>query len=225
MVSVIVAMSRNRVIGKENKLIWHLPADLKHFKETTMGKPIIMGRKTFESVGKPLPGRTNIVITRNKDYQAPGCLMAASVKQALEMVNKGKADPGTSKDTTEQSELNRSHLEEAKEHPEINMSTSEDTKYQSERNPDPSKDPKEQPEIKPGPSKGNEVFIAGGGEIYKQAMPLADRMYITIIDHDFDGDTFFPRFSATDWMLSEEIYHPADEKNKYPMLFRTYERK
>jgi len=134
-----------------------------------MGKPIIMGRKTFESVGKPLPGRTNIVITRNKDYQAPGCLMAASVKQALELVNKGKADPD--------------------------------------------------------PLKDNEVFIAGGGEIYKQAMPLADRMYITIIDHDFVGDTFFPRFSASDWLLAEEIYHPADEKNKYPMLFRTYERK
>lgn len=211
MVSIIVAMSRNRVIGKENKLIWHLPADLKHFKETTMGKPIIMGRKTFESVGKPLPGRTNIVITRNKAYQAEGCLMAASVEQALEMVNKGKYDSGTSEDTGDQSELNWGSSKDAMEQPDMKTGHSEVTK--------------EKPELNPDPPKGNEVFIAGGGEIYKQAMPLADRMYITIIDHDFDGDTFFPGFSAAEWILSEEIYHPADERNKYPMLFRIYERK
>ena len=159
MVSIIVAMGRNRVIGKDNSLIWHLPADLKHFKETTMGRPIIMGRKTFESVGKPLPGRTNIVVTRRKDYRAPGCLSAGSVKQALELV---AGEP--------------------------------------------------------------EVFIAGGGEIYKQSLPLADRMYITIIDHDFEGDTFFPEFSRKIWKITGEIYHPADDRNKYPMVFRTYKR-
>ena len=159
MVSIIVAMGRNRVIGKDNSLIWHLPADLKHFKETTMGRPVIMGRKTFESVGKPLPGRTNIIVTRRKDYRAQGCLAAGSVEQALELV---AGEP--------------------------------------------------------------EVFIAGGGEIYRQSLPLADRMYITIIDHDFEGDTFFPEFSVKKWKISQEIYHPADDRNKYPMVFRIYKR-
>ncbi len=159
MVSIIVAMGRNRVIGRDNSLIWHLPADLKHFKETTMGKPIIMGRKTFESVGKPLPGRTNIVVTRRKGYSAQGCLAAGSVEQALELV---AGEP--------------------------------------------------------------EVFIAGGGEIYRQSLPLADRMYITIIDHDFEGDTFFPEFSRKIWKITGENYHPADDRNKYPMIFRVYKK-
>lgn len=159
MVSIIVAMGRNRVIGKDNDLIWHLPADLKHFKETTMGKPVIMGRKTFESMGKPLPGRTNIVITRNNQYEAKGCLVAQSLEKALKRVS-GEA----------------------------------------------------------------EVFIAGGGEIYREAMPLADRMHITIIDHSFEGDTYFPEFSKKEWKIIEEIYHPANMENKYSMVLRTYER-
>ncbi|MCD6038979.1 MAG: Dihydrofolate reductase region [Gammaproteobacteria bacterium] len=83
-ISAIVAMAENYVIGKNNQLPWHLPADLKHFKTITMGKPILMGRKTYESIGKPLPGRCNIVITREKDYHASGCLLAHSIKEALE---------------------------------------------------------------------------------------------------------------------------------------------
>jgi dihydrofolate reductase len=159
MVSIIVAMGRNRAIGRDNQLIWHLPADLKHFKQTTMGKPIIMGRKTYESMGKALPGRTNIVVTRKTGFMAPGCLVAGSLDEALGLVS---GEP--------------------------------------------------------------EVFIAGGGEIYKQAIPLADRMYITIIDHDFDGDTFFPEFDTLEWVVAQERKHEPDERNKYPMVFRTYER-
>ncbi len=159
MISIIVAMGRNRVIGKDNDLIWHLPADLKHFKETTMGKPVIMGRKTFESIGKPLPGRTNIVVTRNSQYKAKECLVAHSLEKALEMV-----------------------------------------------------------------SDKAEVFIAGGGEIYREAIPLADRMHITIIDHSFEGDTYFPEFSKKEWEIIEEIYHPSNMENKYSMVMRTYER-
>jgi dihydrofolate reductase len=159
MISLIVAMGRNRVIGRDNNLIWHLPADLKHFKETTMGSPLIMGRKTFESMGKALPGRTNVVVTRKPGFIAPGCLVAGSLEQALELVS---GEP--------------------------------------------------------------EIFIAGGGEIYRQSMHLADRMYITIIDHDFDGDTFFPEFPDEEWVIAEERRHGPDERNKYPMLFRTYDR-
>ncbi len=159
MVSIIAAMGRNRVIGKDNQLVWHLPADLKHFKETTMSKPLIMGRKTFESMGKALPGRTNVVVTRREGFEAPGCLVANSLDQALEMVS---GEP--------------------------------------------------------------EIMISGGGEIYRQAIPLTDRMYITIIDHDFEGDTFFPEFDTREWIIEDERRHEPDEKNKYPMIFRTYRR-
>ena len=159
MVSIIVAMGRNRAIGKDNQLMWHLPADLKHFKQVTMSKPVIMGRKTFESIGKLLPGRTNVVVTRQAGYTAPGCLVAGSLEEALGLV---------------------------------------------EREP--------------------EVFIAGGGEIYRQAIPVTDRMYITIIEQDFDADTFFPEFNAGEWVIAEERRHEADEKNNYSMIFRTYDR-
>jgi dihydrofolate reductase len=159
MVSLIAAMGRNRVIGKDNQLVWHLPADLRHFKETTIGKPVIMGRKTFESVGKSLPGRTTVVVTRRVDFVAPGCLLAGSLEQALELVS---SEP--------------------------------------------------------------EILIAGGGEIYRQAIPVCDRMYITIIEHEFEGDTFFPEFDHREWVIEEERRHEADEKNRYPMLFRTYRR-
>lgn len=152
-------MGRNRVIGRDNQLVWHQPADLRHFKETTIGKPVIMGRKTYESVGKSLPGRTTVVVTRRDDFVAPGCLMAGSLEQALEMVS---SEP--------------------------------------------------------------EILIAGGGEIYRQAIPVCDRMYITIIEHEFDGDTFFPEFDQGEWVIEEERRHEADEKNRYSMLFRTYRR-
>lgn len=152
-------MGRNRVIGRDNQLVWHQPADLRHFKETTIGKPVIMGRKTFESVGKSLPGRTTVVVTRRDDFVAPGCLLAGSLEQALEMVS---SEP--------------------------------------------------------------EILIAGGGEIYRQAIPVCDRMYITIIEHEFDGDTFFPEFDQGEWVIEEERRHEADEKNRYSMLFRTYRR-
>jgi dihydrofolate reductase len=158
MISIIVAMSRNRVIGKDNKLVWHLPADLKHFKKTTMGSTLIMGRRTFESMGS-LPGRTSIIITRQDNYRAKDCLIANSLAQALDMA----------------------------------------------------------------PPTG-EIFIAGGGQIYSEAIPVADRMYITIVDHDFDGDTFFPEYPAGEWHITTQSMHEADDRNKYPMTFLTLDR-
>jgi dihydrofolate reductase len=159
MISLIVAMGRNRVIGRNNQLVWHLPADLKHFRKTTMGKPLIMGRKTYESVGMPLPGRTTIVVTRRTDLVAPGCLVAGSLEQALEAAS-----------------------------------------------PEP------------------EIMIAGGGDIYRQAIPLCDRMYITIIEQEFEGDTFFPEFNQDEWVIEEERRHEADERNRYAMIFQTCRR-
>jgi dihydrofolate reductase len=157
-ISIIVAMARNRVIGKDNKMIWHLPADLRHFKQTTMGKTLIMGRKTFESMGN-LPGRTSIIITRQEDFHVKDCLIANSLVQALELA-----------------------------------------------------------------PEDDEVFIAGGGEIYKETIPLADRMYITLVDHDFDGDTFFPEYPAAEWHISDQTMLEADDRNKYSMTFLTLDR-
>ena len=124
MLSLIVAASRNGVIGAGGKLPWRLPADLKRFKEITLGHPILMGRKTFESIGKPLPGRANIVITRQKGFQACGATVAHSLEEALQICE-GR----------------------------------------------------------------DEVFVIGGAEIYKEALPLANRIYLTRIEQDFEGDT------------------------------------
>ena len=133
-VSIIAAVSRNGVIGAGGKLPWHLPADFKRFKELTMGHPILMGRKTFESIGKPLPGRTNIVITRQKDFACCGALTTGSLEEALRICEK-----------------------EA------------------------------------------EVFVIGGAEIYKEALPLADRIYLTRIEQGFEGDTFLPEINPAVW--------------------------
>ena len=152
-ISLIAAMDKNRVIGYRNQMPWHLPADFKHFKETTMGKPIIMGRNTWESLAKPLPGRTNIVVTRQKDFQAYGALIVSSLEQAL-------------------------HLQD-------------------------------------------EVFVIGGAQLYEQALPLAHTLYLTFIDHDFTGDTYFPAWNKAEWRVIHEEKHPPDEKNIYHYTFQT----
>lgn len=160
MLSIIAAIAKNNIIGKNNGLIWHLPADMKHFRNTTMGHSLIMGRKTFESFGKPLPGRHSIVITRQKDWSFAGVTVAHSLQEAIAMAG------------------------------------------------------------------GNEeVFIIGGAEIYSQAMPSCKKMYLTIIHHEFDGDTCFPPVDFSEWKLIKDEKHLPDEKNQYPYSFRTYVRK
>jgi dihydrofolate reductase len=157
-VSSIVATGENNAIGKNNQLLWHMPADLKHFKDITSGKSIIMGRKTFDSVGKPLPKRRNIVVTR-QDITIPGCEVVKSVEEGLELC-KGE----------------------------------------------------------------EEVFIGGGAEIYKQAMHLTDRIYLTIIHKNFDADTFFPEIDHKIWKETEREDHAPDDKNQYAYSFITLER-
>lgn len=160
--SIVAAVANNNVIGSENKLIWHLPADLKHFKELTLGHTLIMGRKTFESIGKPLKGRKTIVVTSKEDYDAQGEEVAHSLKEAVRMVKHEK-----------------------------------------------------------------DVFVAGGSDIYEQAMELyhTRRMYITRIFANFDGDAFFPEIDTGKWELLEMEEHEPDEKNKYPYAFMTYKKK
>lgn len=154
--SIIVAKAENNVIGKDNDLIWHMPNDLKHFRNTTMGHYIIMGRKTFEATKKPLPGRTSIVITRNKDYKAEGYIVVNTIDEALKLGEENKQE---------------------------------------------------------------EVFILGGGEIYKQAMELADKIYLTEIKESFEGDTYFPEIDYSKWQETKRTEFEPDEKNPYPYAF------
>jgi dihydrofolate reductase len=160
MISFVVAMDENRAIGKDNDLPWYLPNDLKHFKKTTMGKmgkPIVMGRKTYESIGKPLPGRENIVVTRDQSYEAEGTTIVHSVDEVLQI-------------------------------------------------------------------NAEEICVIGGSEIFKQFLPVADRLYITEIHHTFDADTYFPELSADEWKEVSRTEGIVDEKNKYPHEFVVYEK-
>ena len=157
-ISLIVATAKNRVIGKNNQLIWHLPKDMKFFMDTTIHHPVIMGRKNFESIPekyRPLKNRDNIIITRNRNYTAEGCAIVHSIEESIEYVNK-------------------------------NLKT-------------------------------NELFIIGGGEIYKKSleMNVVDRMYITHIETAFDGDTFFPEINGENWSTDTIMKHAKDDKNPH----------
>jgi dihydrofolate reductase len=162
MISLVVAASINNAIGKNNQLLWHLPNDLKFFKNTTWGSVVIMGRKTFESVNKPLPGRINIVITRQPDWIAEGVKVAQNLDHALQL---------------------------AKE------------------------------------TNCKELFVIGGGEIYNLALPLADRVYLTRVNTNIEGDTFFPELNENEWLLSTSTHFEADEKNAFAHCFEVWDRK
>lgn len=157
-ITAVVAIASNYAIGKNNQLLWHLPNDLKHFKNITAGGTVIMGRKTFDSVGKPLPKRRNIVITR-QDIEIEGCEVVKSIDEAIALCK------------TE-----------------------------------------------------DEVFIVGGAEIYRQAMHLTNRIYLTIVHQSFDADTFFPEIDYKDWKETEREDHEADEKHQFSYSFITLER-
>lgn len=157
--SMIVAHANNRVIGKNNDMPWHLPADLAYFKKTTLGKPIIMGRKTFQSIGRPLPGRKNIVISRDESYQVEGVEVVNSVEAALALV-----------------------------------------------------------------VDSEEVMVIGGGAIYQHCLAAAQRLYITHIDADIDGDTYFPDYDLSMWKKVASDIRPSDEKNQYQLDFSVYEK-
>ena len=159
--SMIVAHADNRIIGKDNDMPWHLPADLAYFKKTTLGKPIVMGRKTYESIGRPLPGRLNIVISRDENYRAEGVETVTSVERALTVAGDVK-----------------------------------------------------------------EVMVIGGGAIYAHCLPAADRLYITHIQADIEGDTQFPLYDLeSDWSLSNSELFNKDDKNAYNLNFCTYQRR
>lgn len=158
-VSVIVAMARNRVIGRDNRLPWHLPADLRRFKALTMGHHIVMGRKTWESIGRLLPGRTMVIVTRDPDFQVAGATMAASLDEALDVC---RDDP--------------------------------------------------------------EVFVIGGEQIFRLALPIADRLYLTTIEADIEGDTYLPEFDRGLWRTLCRESHATAEGHPVPWTFEILER-
>ncbi len=159
-VSIVVAIAENNAIGKDNQLLWHLPADLKHFKAITSGHCIIMGRKTFESIGKPLPNRRNIVISRTDGLEISGAEVKSSIQDALQLCR-----------------------------------------------------------------DENEVFIIGGAEVYRSAMELVNRIYLTRVHEHYSGDTFFPEIDFNNWEETKVEKHLPDEKNRVAYTFSTLLRK
>jgi dihydrofolate reductase len=153
-ISIIAAMDRNALIGAGNGLPWHLPADLAHFKRLTLGKAIIMGRRTYETIGRPLPQRENIVVTRNSDFLAEGCTVVHSLLGAIDAAR-----------------------------------------------------------------GGGEMMIIGGESLYAEALPLTARMYLTLIDAEFEGDTWFPSFDRGEWREVASEQRPPDDANPYPLRF------
>lgn len=153
-ISIIAALSTNYVIGKNNQLPWHLPADLAHFKALTLGKSILMGRKTYESIGRPLPGRRNIVISRQLDFQAAGCEVVHSLDEALTLA--GSAE---------------------------------------------------------------EVMVIGGTQLFEEALPSADRLYLTWVHGEVEGDSYFPSLDLNEWQETSREERAPDEKNHYALSF------
>jgi dihydrofolate reductase len=158
MIALILAMDCNRVIGKDGRIPWHLPADQAYFKQLTLGHPVIMGRQTFESIGKPLPERENIIISANKDYQPEGCTVLHSINEARRFCD------------------------------------------------------------------AKDVFVIGGSQIYREFLPIADRLYITLIDEVFTGDSYFPEIDENQWRLVSKINGERNKKNPYDYYFLIYER-
>ena len=156
---MVVAATENDVIGRDNGMPWHLPDDLKYFKSRTMGKPMLMGRKTFESIGKPLPGRTSVVMTRDPDWKHDGAIVVRSLDEALKWA-----------------------------------------------------------------ANEPELCAVGGAEIFRLAMPLAQRLFLTRIHANIEGDTFFPKLDPAAWREVERAEHPADERHAYAMSFLTLDR-
>jgi dihydrofolate reductase len=158
-ISFVVAYDRNRAIGKDNRLPWRLPDDMRHVRKVTMGKPLIMGRRTWDSIGRPLPGRTSIVLTRDQEFRCDGCLVARTPDEALKLAG---AAP--------------------------------------------------------------EIIVFGGARVFEEFLPLADRIYLTEVETEVDGDTHFPMLDPTEWREVHRKRHPADERHAHAFSLVTLER-
>ncbi len=157
--ALVAAMDKTRVIGVKNQLPWQMPADLAHFKQLTLNKPVVMGRKTFDSIGRPLPQRRNVIITRQQNYQQAGCEVVHSLDEAMQLLQDNE-----------------------------------------------------------------EVMLIGGGELFAQALPHANTLYLTIIDTCVEGDTFFPHWNENEWQQITSTLRHKDEKNPFDCRFITLQR-
>lgn len=160
MIIIIAAVAENNALGKDNNLLWHLPGDFKRFKEITSGHHIIMGRKTFESFPKPLPNRTHIVVSRQKNFEPENCIVTENLEKAIAVC-----------------------------------------------------------------PQNEDIFIIGGGEIYRQSMSLADKLDITRVHYSFEADVYFPEIDSEIWELTSETFNPKDEKHLFDYTFQTFVRK
>jgi len=160
-ISHIVAITRNKVIGRNNKLPWNLPADMQYFKNTTKGHTVIMGRKNYESEGKPLEERINIIVTRQKGFEAPGCYIVNSIDNAIATAKKFEK---------------------------------------------------------------KEIFIIGGGEIYRQTLNIINKLYLTVIDIELEGDVFYQQPDLNKWKLISKCYYKKDNVNKFSHTYYVYQR-
>ncbi len=160
MIIIIAAVAENNALGKDNNLLWHLPGDFKRFKEITSGHHIIMGRKTFESFPKPLPNRTHIVVSRQKNFEPENCIVTENLEKAIAFC-----------------------------------------------------------------PQNEDIFIIGGGEIYRQSMSLADKLDITRVHYSFEADVYFPEIDSEIWELTSETFNPKDEKHLFDYTFQTFVRK
>ncbi len=165
-IAMIVAMASNRVIGRDNQLPWHLPGDLKYFKASTMGKPLLMGRKTFESIGRPLPGRPNLVLSTKPDFSAEGVETFSTIEAALARARQLAAEAGE-----------------------------------------------------------EELMVIGGGQLYAALLPQAQRLYLTRVEADIEGDAWFPEVDWQQWRELSRDNRPAQGENPYGYSFLLYERK
>ena len=161
-ISAIVAMNPDGLIGDQNKIPWHLPADLKYFKKITLGHHILMGRKCFDSIGKSLPGRKNIVVTKNPTFIVTDCIITNSIEEGILIAQQNKEE---------------------------------------------------------------EMFIIGGGEIYRRSMHLVNKLYLTMVQFNGSGDVFFPQIDYDEWSLISDEKHTSDDKNNYDYSFLIYKRK
>ena len=165
-IALIWAMTNNRVIGRDNRLPWRLPDDMRHFMSTTLGHPVVMGRRTFESMNKPLPGRANIVLTGRPDYAGQGISVAADFRAGLAIAENRCREDGK-----------------------------------------------------------NTTFVIGGARVYEAALPIADRLIVTRIDADIDGDTWFPAVDWSDWQATSSASHDTDAAHAYPFSITAYKRR
>lgn len=201
---MVAAIGKNRELGKDNKLLWHISDDLKHFKEVTSGHVVIMGRKTFESIGRPLPNRVNIVITRDKTFTCHSELDSESKKER----SRNKFGPQTPRGEMTKCIVVHSleeALNEAKRHVILSKSEGSPRALQSLQAFSPQEGyPLHGIAAAPQNDNNGEIMVIGGGQIFTQALPQADRLYLTIVDASFDADTFFPDYSNFTTTISKE---------------------